>query len=256
MKLRVQGLLQTDTIVPLVLVVAAIVMTLDPTVFGVAITDRQIILAFFGFLGIDALVERTGRLYRIEHDLKELSGRIAGRIPADRVLRARSSFERMDVLTGRASRSVLIIGINLEGAIAAWSSLLALLQAGGTLRLLAMDPHGEAIGPAAKSAGVDPDLRAQKIVQNLNLLRDRFTAELTAAQQRRVSLQIADLALPVGVVGLDTGTKTGTLVVQHYLAATPAEQAPLLELHRDLDQPWFDRYLAQCEACLRGARPW
>jgi hypothetical protein len=35
-------------------------------IFGVAIDEREIILGFFGFIGVDALVERTGRLNRIE----------------------------------------------------------------------------------------------------------------------------------------------------------------------------------------------
>jgi len=44
--------------------------------------------------------------------------------------------------------------------------------------------------------------------------------------------------------------------VQHYLTATAAELAPLIWLHTETDQPWFSRYLAQCEACLVGARKW
>lgn len=256
MRHRFRGLLQTDTIVPLVLVAAAIIISLDPTVFGVSISERQIILAFFAFLGVDALLERTGRLYRIERRLDEVAGIAAGPIPAGRVLRARSSFERMDTLVAHADHSVLIIGINLEGAVAALSSLLELVRQGGTVRLLAMDPDGAALGPTAASAGVDATIRRQKIIQNLDLLKGQMARHLTAAQRKRVTLQIADVVLPIGVVGIDVEGRSGSLVVQHYLVATPADQAPLFELRRDLDQPWFDRYLAQCDACLKEARPW
>lgn len=67
---------------------------------------------------------------------------------------------------------------------------------------------------------------------------------------------VADLALPAGAVGLDEGTRAGSLVVQHYLAGTGAEHAPLLHLRAESDEPWYNRYLAQCEACVAAARPW
>lgn len=61
---RLRGALGLDAVVPVVLIAAALLMTLDPTMFGVAVSERQIVLAFFGFLGIDTLIERTGRLRR------------------------------------------------------------------------------------------------------------------------------------------------------------------------------------------------
>ena len=60
MRDRLRSILGLDVIVPVVLIAAAALMALEPTIFGVAITEREIILGFFGFLGIDALVERTG----------------------------------------------------------------------------------------------------------------------------------------------------------------------------------------------------
>jgi hypothetical protein len=60
MRARLRGMLGLDAVVPVVLIAAAVLMTLEPTIFGVAITEREIVLGFFGFLGIDALVERTG----------------------------------------------------------------------------------------------------------------------------------------------------------------------------------------------------
>jgi len=65
----------------------------------------------------------------------------------------------MDVLVAQARRSVLIIGVNLEGALPCVSTLLDLVRSGGTARLVAMDPDGAALGPAAVMAGVDPAIR-------------------------------------------------------------------------------------------------
>lgn len=142
MRNRIRSLLGLDTVMPVVLIAGAVLMTLEPTVFGVAISEREIVLGFFGFLGIDALVERTGRLSRIEQRLEILTNTVAGPLTATAVLRSRSSFERMDVLVAQARRSVLIVGVNLEGALPCVSTLLDLVRSGGTVRLVAMDPHG------------------------------------------------------------------------------------------------------------------
>lgn len=256
MKDRLRGMLGLDAVVPVVLVVAAALTALEPTIFGVAITERGIILAFFGFLGIDALVERTGRLNRIERRIEELASETTGPFAADKVLRSRSSFERMDVLVSSARHSILIIGVNLEGALQCVSTLLDLVRAGGTVRLVAMDPNGAALGPGAAMSGVDPAVRRQKIIQNLELLRASFAAHLDPAAPGRVSLMVVDQVLPLGAVGLDEQTRSGSLIVQHYLTATAAELAPLIWFRAESDQPWFGRYLAQCEACVSSAREW
>jgi hypothetical protein len=151
---------------------------------------------------------------------------------------------------------VLIIGVNLEGALACVSELAAVARSGGTVRLLALDPHGSALEPSAAMSGVDPALRKGKIIQNLELLRKELTARLDATALGRVSLLVADLALPLGAVGLDEATTGGSLIIQHYLASTSAAAAPLMWLHAEADEPWYGRYLAQCETCLAGARPW
>jgi hypothetical protein len=63
-------------------------------------------------------------------------------------------------------------------------------------------------------------------------------------------------SVDANAIGLDEGTSAGSLVIQHYLAATSAERAPLMWLRAQADEPWFSRYLAQCEACLTTAREW
>jgi hypothetical protein len=253
---RERGWLRTDVIVPTVMVALAIITSLEPKIFGIEISERQIVLGFVAFLGVDALVERTGRLHRIEKTLIELSRYVAGPVPVDRVLRIRGSFERMDLIARHARRSVLIIGINLEGAVTALTALSELASTGGTVRLLAMDPNGTALAPSAEMAGVDPQIRRAKVTQNLDLLKNAFDTRLTAAARRRVSLQVVDRILPVGVTGIDLAARDGRLIVQHYLTRTAAEQAPLLDLRRDVDGVWFERYEAQCEASFDGAKEW
>lgn len=145
--------------------------------------------------------------------------------------------------------------MNLEGALGCTAALVALARARTTVRLLAMDPYGTALESSASISGVDPALRRGKIIQNLELLRKQF-AQLPSDSRARVRLMVADLALPVGAVGLDETTRSGSLIVQHYLTSTAAELAPLLWLHAQSDEPWYGRYLAQCEACVTAARTW
>ncbi len=252
---RLREILTLDAIVPVVLIVAALVLTLEPTVLGVSVSERQIVLAFFGFLGIDTLVERTGRLRRIERNLEALAGKAAGPPAAGQVLRSRNSFDRMDALVAQARRSVLIIGVNLEGALGCTATLASLARAGGTVRLLAMDPDGTALIPSAAMSGIDPALRRGKIIQNLELLRKEL-AQLTPEVRARVELLVTDLVLPLGAVGLDERSRGGSLIVQHYLASTVAELAALLWLRAESDELWYSRYLAQCETCVTAARTW
>jgi hypothetical protein len=156
----------------------------------------------------------------------------------------------------RARRTVLIIGVNLEGALACTATLTALARTGGTVQLLAMDPNGTALGPSAAMSAVDPTLRRGKIIQNLELLRKEIAAQPDPAVRSRIKLMVVDKVLPLGAIGLDEQTRTGSLIVQHYLAGTLAESAPLLWMHAETDEPWYGRYLAQCEACLADASGW
>lgn len=151
---------------------------------------------------------------------------------------------------------VLIIGVNLEGALQCVSPLADLATSGGTVRLVAMDPDGSALALSAAMSGVGPTLRRQKIIQNLELLRAELGTRLDAEARDRVSLMVTDLVFPVGVVGLDEHTRSGSLIIRHYLTGTASEHAPLMWLHAERDEPWFGRYLAQCEACVGRAREW
>lgn len=88
-------------------------------------------------------------------------------------------------------------------------------------------------------------------------------AESVNAWRRAVSLGRdrrtlwgSKMGVPLGAVGLDEQTRGGSLIVQHYLTAPAAELTPLIWLRAETDQPWFNRYLAQCEACVSGAREW
>ncbi|HEV8558657.1 MAG TPA: DUF5919 domain-containing protein [Actinophytocola sp.] len=253
---RLRGLFQLDNIVPGLVVVVAFLVTLEPKMFGVEFSDRQIMLALFGLLGINAVLERSGYLYRMDRKLDQIARDLDREIPAGRVLRTRATFQRTETLIADAKRNVIIIGINLQAATHALPTILELARSGTVIRLLAVDPDGASLQHAARMSGVNPEIRRQKIRQNLDLIKSQIDSQLTTSARRKCSLQVVDRILPIGVIGVDTDGRTGWLIVQHYLTDTPAERAPLIWLRRDSDPEWYESYLDQCRACFDGAREW
>ncbi len=153
------ALFQLDNLGPALIVVVAVVISLEPKPFGIEISGQHVILALFALLGIDAIIERSGRLKSLDSKLDALSRHLVGPVAADKVLRTRASFDRMDVLLGRATRSIAIVGINLEGAVSGLSPILDLAPALRHVSLLTVD----AVLPVSVVA-IDQDGRQGSLV--------------------------------------------------------------------------------------------
>lgn len=256
MRSRLRGLLQVDNVVPMLIIVVAVLVGLEPRIFGVEFSDRQIILALFALLGINAVIERSGRLRKMDDQIDRIAQVVTGDISAGRILRNRSKFERTETLVSDARRSLVIIGVNLQAAVDAMPSILELARRGVVVRLLAIDPEGESLPYGARMSGIEPEARRERIRHNLNLIENQFATELSAPARRKCSLLVADRVFPVGVIGIDVDTSNGSLIVQHYLTGTSPQRAPLMWLHRRSEPEWFDCYLEQCNACFVDAREW
>lgn len=253
---RLAALFQLDNLGPALIIAISIIVSLEPKPFGIEISEQHIILALFALLGADAVVERSGRLKSMSNKLDALSKQLIGPVSASRVLRTRASFERMDVLLSIATRSITIVGINLEGAVIGLAPILDLAGTGGAIRLLAMDPDGGCITPSAGMSGVNSGIRRQKIQQNLNLIKNQLLSNLSKRALRHVRLCTVDAVLPISVIAIDQDTRQGSLIVQHHLTAMRAEEAPMLCLTKKDDPEWFQRYLDQTMACFKGASEW
>ena len=103
---------------------------------------------------------------------------------------------------------------------------------------------------------IKPEIRRQKIRQNLDLIKSQLSTNLSKSALRHVSLLTVDAVLPVSVVAIDQDGRQGSLVVQHHLTATQAEKAPMLFLSKKEDSEWFQCYLDQSMACFEGANEW
>jgi len=256
MRSRLRALFQLDNVVPALIIVIALTVSLEPRILGVEFSDRQIVLALFALLGVNAVIERSGRLYTMGSRIEQIAQHLEGNISADKVLRTRAKFPRTELLIADAKRSLTIVGINLQAATHAMPQILELARRGTVIKLLAADPDGAELEHGARMSGVDPDRRRQQIRQNLDMIKNEFRTRLNSAARRRCTLRVVDRILPVGVIGVDTDSPDGWLIVQHYLTDTPAERAPLLWLRRKSEPEWYKRYLHQCDACFEGAREW
>lgn len=256
MRSRLRALFQLDNIAPALIILIALIVSFEPKVLGIEIPDRQITLALFALLGINALIERSGLLHRMSGGIEKILLRLDREATAGKALRTRATFERTETLIADTKRSLMIIGINLQAATDALPSIVELARNGTAVRLLAVDPDGASLEHGARMSGVDADIRRQKIRQNLNLIKNHFHSQLSVSAQRRCTLQVVDRILPVGVIGVDTDSRNGWLIVQHYLTETPAERTPLMWLRKNSDPDWFKCYLEQCRACFYDAREW
>jgi len=142
MRSRLRGLFQLDNVVPGLIVVVAFLVSLEPKIFGVEFSDRQVMLTLFALLGINAVLERSGYLYGIGRRLDQIARDLDRDVPVGKVLRTRATFQRTETLIAGAKRNVIIVGVNLQAATHALPTILELARSGAVIRLLAVDPDG------------------------------------------------------------------------------------------------------------------
>jgi hypothetical protein len=130
MRSRLSALLQLDNVVPALIIVIALVVSFEPKVLGVEVSDRQITLTLFALLGVNAVIERSGQLHWMSNKIDQIVRHLDQEVSASRILRTRATFHRTEILVADAKRNVTIIGINLQAATDALPSILDLGQAG------------------------------------------------------------------------------------------------------------------------------
>ena len=89
------------------------------------------------------------------------------------IMKNRKHFDRMEEIVSEAKHDILILGINLEGALNISSLLLEMADKGVHIRLLALNPFGEAINHF-NTNDIDLNYRKKKIISNLEILTSRI----------------------------------------------------------------------------------
>jgi hypothetical protein len=152
-------------------------------------------------------------------------------------LQRRRDQPRIEWMLTRANESIFICGINLDVAVSCLGMITDVARRGVHVRLLLLDPRGRMVIPFAQFSGVDPDVRRSKISSNL-----RHLSATVAPARGRIELRTVDTFMSMGCIGVDLHLPSGVLVIQHYLRAVTAENAPSIWIERRLNPLWYDVY--------------
>jgi hypothetical protein len=175
------------------------------------------------------------------------------RFPSDtRVsIKARRDFPRPDTLVLPAISEIFVLGINLEVAIAAFSTVQDRLTDGVTLRVLCADPTGSTLRAFSAFSKVPFEKRRSTIAKNLEDLCDRLAS---LGKSARWELRVVDSFFSVGVIALDLDTAHGSIIAQTYLYATTANNAPTITLDGTADRFWYSVYKESIEKLWHSGR--
>jgi hypothetical protein len=166
-------------------------------------------------------------------------------------IKARRDFPRPDTLVLPAISEIFVLGINLEVAMAAFSTVQDRLNDGVALRLLCADPSGSTLRAFSAFSKVPFDKRRSTIVKNIDDLCDRLAS---LGKSARWELRVVDSFFSIGVIALDLDTARGRIIAQTYLHATTANNAPTITLDGTADRFWYSVYKESIEKLWRAGR--
>lgn len=160
-----------------------------------------------------------------------------------------------DLAARRAqARDVLLIGHSISRTVQSMrSDMVSILNSGGRVRVLVLDPTDETILRAANH-------RMPDIVEP-NHLRSRVMAtldELTSVRVRaggRLEVRVFSSILSAGFVCLDATTPQGLVVVQYYEFRNVHESAPIFTLERS-DGAWYHHFVDEAERLWDAGTDW
>jgi hypothetical protein len=162
--------------------------------------------------------------------------------PADLISRRSGAFD------------ILLIGYSMTRTVQGMrSEMLSILEAGGRIRVLVLDPTDEALIEVAdrrSSRGLGPDRLRQRILTTLE--------DLIALQGRttgRLEVRVASRVLSAGFNCLDVSGPRGLVCVQHYEYYPVDEAAPVFVLD-PRDAPWYQHFVAEAERLWDAGAAW
>lgn len=164
----------------------------------------------------------------------------------------RSDFPGGLVDLRQEAQDLLLIGRSLDRTVTTGRyHLQALLARGGRLRILTVDPNNDfALSVAAGlERGDIEELRSSIQVTLRQLVR--MKVEVGGNLEIRVSNSVP----LVGVNAIDSETRSGTIVAQHYEYRPRGESLPIVRLAVE-DGHWYGHYLAHAERLWADGIDW
>lgn len=149
------------------------------------------------------------------------------------LIKSRKDFERMEEIVSRATAEIFILGINLEGALNIRELLLKKAHNGVKVKLLALDPTGDAV-KYFNINDVELSQRRGKIVENLKILK--------SIMNENIEIRVTDRIFIAGCTAIDANDDNGRIIAQHYLNSTSTSVAPTLDIYKEDTPEWVNVY--------------
>ena len=218
------------------------------TVLGVAgVSDvkvlSSVVLALLAFLALSQIRSRRHLLD------------IAKAERSDPFSLLRSSFpDELISLRAKAS-SLTLIGVSMARTVqgGARTELRQMLAAGGTMRVLLVDPGNEELLKTASSQRPH-DPTPARLRKRIEATLDEL-AELRDRTGGRVEIRVASFLPAMGISVMNEDRKDGVIVLQHHEHKPAGEAAPIIQL-KATDGYWYHHFLAEANRMWKDGSPW
>ena len=233
----------------------------------------QVIVVILSIVAVDMIVERN-KLWedalvernKLWDDANKQSGEIVNlishtmsrmmiRADADTFFARHRSRPSLDQQIEYATYSIDVCGISLGDVVQTVSAFQQKLRSGCKIRLLTMDPGGQAVREVCKRYNIDEgDVAGMQQLIRLNLRR--LSAALCDDHSSSCcEIKVLDHRLPTGYFIVDREKDSGRMHVEILLL--DKSRCPLFILDRQGgDKDWYDIFVADFEQLWDKATPW
>ncbi|MEA5363146.1 DUF5919 domain-containing protein [Amycolatopsis sp., V23-08] len=161
----------------------------------------------------------------------------------------------VDLIPRRAGAfDILLIGHSMTRTVQGMrSDILAILEAGGRVRVLVLDPTDDPLIETADrriSQSLGPGRLRQRIMTTLEDL-----ATLRAKTTGRLEVRVSSRISSAGFNCLDVSGPRGLVCIQHYEYHPVGEASPVFVLEPQ-DAPWYQHFAAEAERLWEAGTPW
>ncbi|WP_410661633.1 hypothetical protein [Amycolatopsis sp. lyj-112] len=223
-------------------VVALVFTVLGATGISDVKTLSSVVTALLALLAFSQI--RSRRLTEQVRDSNRggLAAVFAPQFPDDLISRRAASFD------------ILLIGHSMTRTVQGMrSDIRSILDAGGRIRVLVLDPTDEALIEVADrriSQSLEPGRLRQRILATLD--------ELTSLRSRtsgRLEIRVSSRISSAGFNCLDVSSPRGLICVQHYEYRPSGEAAPVFAMEPK-DTPWYQHFAAEADRLWEDGTPW
>lgn len=160
-----------------------------------------------------------------------------------------------DLIPRRArGRDLLLVGLSMTRTVQGMrSDILGILEAGGRLRVLVLDPADEVLMTVADRRATHrygPDKLRARITTTLD--------DLTTLRERtggRLEVRVSSSIPAAGIHCIDTAGTNGLVCVQHYEYQPSREASPVFTLEPS-DGRWYQHFVAEAERLWDAGTEW